>query len=358
MGKMPLAIQEVDDPSVWTGESSGGKETFCFDLTSRHLELLDRALKVVNRDQIPTQEISAVQFDLAEMDDDLKNLVHELKHGRGLLVIRGFPVDRYTISELEKLFWLVGIHFGDPVSQSVLGDRMGHVIDATDKDPHARGYRNHDELSLHTDFADVVAFMCVRKAKNGGESWFGSALHAHNVLFRENPEALETLYRGFPWFRSDEHGENSESITPWRVPVLSEYQGVVSCRYVRDYIMEGAAQDGGTPLTESEKAAIDAFDRVNHQPGAPVKFMLEPGEAVFINNLTVLHARTGYEDHDDPAQKRLLLRLWTKMRDSRPTVPELKIFDGENEHGIPPQPGRTPSFVRRTRRRTIAELMR
>ncbi|MFT5113438.1 MAG: hypothetical protein ACI8P9_002769 [Parasphingorhabdus sp.] len=57
-------------------------------------------------------------------------------------------------------------------------------------------------------------------------------------------------------------------------------------------------------------------------------------------------------------EKRLLLRLWTKMQNGRPTVPELKIFDGENEHGIPQQSGRTPSFARRTQRKSIAEVSR
>lgn len=149
---------------------------------------------------------------------------------------------------------------------------------------------------------------------------------------------------------------DSQAITPWRVPVFSECEGLVSCRFIRDYIYEGAAQDGGTPLTAIEEQAINAFDRTSHREGTPVKFQLEPGEAVFINNLTVLHARTSYVDHSDADKKRLLLRLWTKMHDGRPTVPELKIFDGNNEHGIPPQPGRTPGFVRRTVRKTIAEV--
>ena len=37
---------------------------------------------------------------------------------------------------------------------------------------------------------------------------------------------------------------------------------------------------------------------------------LEPGDVQLISNHTVLHARTAYQDHADPARRRHLLRLW------------------------------------------------
>ena len=40
---------------------------------------------------------------------------------------------------------------------------------------------------------------------------------------------------------------------------------------------------------------------------------LEPGDLQFVNNYTVLHARTGYQDHAEPALRRHLLRLWLKV---------------------------------------------
>ena len=36
--------------------------------------------------------------------------------------------------------------------------------------------------------------------------------------------------------------------------------------------------------------------------------MLEPGEALFMNNCIMLHKRTGFEDHEDPQRKRAGLR--------------------------------------------------
>ena len=37
---------------------------------------------------------------------------------------------------------------------------------------------------------------------------------------------------------------------------------------------------------------------------------LAEGDIQFISNHTVVHSRTAYVDHDDPAERRHLLRLW------------------------------------------------
>jgi len=36
----------------------------------------------------------------------------------------------------------------------------------------------------------------------------------------------------------------------------------------------------------------------------------QPGDIQLLNNAKILHAREAYTDHDDPAERRHLLRLW------------------------------------------------
>ena len=62
-------------------------------------------------------------------------------------------------------------------------------------------------------------------------------------------------------------------------------------------------------------------------------------DSVFVNNFTVLHARTIFKHVRDAQKKRLLLRLWMMG----PVVPEIQIYDSGREGGVPPQPGRKPS---------------
>jgi hypothetical protein len=39
----------------------------------------------------------------------------------------------------------------------------------------------------------------------------------------------------------------------------------------------------------------------------------EPGDMQFLKNSVILHSRTAYEDDEDPAQCRHLLRLWLNL---------------------------------------------
>ena len=40
---------------------------------------------------------------------------------------------------------------------------------------------------------------------------------------------------------------------------------------------------------------------------------LLPGDMQFISNHTIVHARTVYEDEEEPEKKRHLLRLWLSL---------------------------------------------
>ena len=53
--------------------------------------------------------------------------------------------------------------------------------------------------------------------------------------------------------------------------------------------------------------------------------MLEPGEAVFINNLELAHSRAAFVDGDGPFEKRRLLRMWLEGRPCRPVPQDMRI---------------------------------
>ena len=340
-------MQPITGPGVWTGVELGTKEAIVFELGARHLAELHANLKRVRDRGMNTESIERKDFPLHAIADELSACSADLQNGRGLLIVRGFPIDQYSLADLETLYWGFGAHLGVAVSQSVMGDKLGHVIDVTDSDPHARAYRNRQELTLHTDFSDIVSFLCVRKAKLGGLSWFASALAVHNEIQRTRPDLLAVLYRGFYWHRFSEEGADATPITPWRVPVFSCCSDKVSCRFIRGYISEAAVHESVEALTDVEVEALDYFEEIAHRDDMPIKFMMEPGEAVFINNFTALHARESFENYPEMDRRRLLLRLWMTVPAGRPIVPEVQIYDSGRAGGVPPQLGRTPSYARK-----------
>tara|TARA_Y100000588_G_scaffold391554_1_gene500528 strand:+ start:1232 stop:2275 length:1044 start_codon:yes stop_codon:yes gene_type:complete len=318
--------QPIDHPSAWRVVDFKSQADYGFDLNETHLRELDEALLSVKKQCLSLQEVSVDKFDLPTLSGELTEILNEVTHGRGFGVIRGFPVDKYSIEDMELLYFGLGCHFGNPESQSVIGDRVGHVMDMSDRDPNARAYRNRQGLKLHTDLCDVITMLSVSKAAIGGCSRYASGLACYNEICEIDKEALEILCRGFHMYRAGEQSQDELPYTPHRVPVFSYKDGYVSVRYIRAYI-HAAATQRNTRLTRTEVNALDLLDEVAQSPDIMLEIDLQPGDISIINNYTVMHARTPFENDPINGRVRHLLRLWLTVSQSRPVVPEINLFD-------------------------------
>ena len=53
----------------------------------------------------------------------------ELINGRGFVLLRGIPRERYSQAEMEMLYWGIGMHLGAPWPQNQFGHVLGDVTD-------------------------------------------------------------------------------------------------------------------------------------------------------------------------------------------------------------------------------------
>ncbi len=333
-----ICRNHIDHPSAWRGSDFASKDDFAFDLEARHLKAIERAMDRIRKQGLGLDDIERRHFELEEVAEDIAGLRRELRDGRGFFMLRGFPLERYSEDEIGMIYWGIGTHLGIGVSQSVLGDRLGHVKDFSKNDPNARAYRNNKELKLHTDLSDIVSLLSLSKAAEGGASQFASAVTVHNEILANHPEYLEPLYRGFRYYRAGEEAEGEEPVTPWNVPVFAYVDGRISTRYVRAYLEQGQAVLD-RPMSDLEVAALDYFDEVAARE--KVEFVIEPGEAVFQNNYVVFHSRTGFTDDEATGRVRHLLRLWIDVPENGyPAVKEMHLHATP---GIARQEGRMPS---------------
>ena len=293
---------------------------------------------------MPLESLTASDLPLGALEGAVNDLSEELRSRSGFAVVGGFPVEELSVEEVERFFWGVGLRLGRPVSQSVMGERLGHVRDVTKTDANARAYRNKSELTPHTDPADFLSFLCVSPAAVGGVSRFVSSMTIHEEIRATHPDLLDRLYRGYRYHRLGEHRPGSPAITPHRVPIFSVCEGVTSSRYVRQYLEVAADEDPDIELDEVDLEAVDLLEALAADPTLHHEFTLRAGEAVFANNFTVFHARSGFEDRPDHPPRHLL-RLWLAADPPRPLVPEILHYDGEP--GIPPVEGRVPSYATR-----------
>src|SRR5688500_17513339 len=82
------------------------------------------------------------------VDSDLRAAYEEVRAGKGIVLIRGLPLDG-TLEEFIDSVWEAGKHFGHALSQNAQGELIGHVIDATKEDSTPRMYRTNLELRPH-----------------------------------------------------------------------------------------------------------------------------------------------------------------------------------------------------------------
>jgi len=331
---MGLDLVTIPAANLWDRTDVPDVDAIAVDIPAGDLADLEAAARRLAADDVDPVEAGPGDLPLGALAPLVDDLATEVLHGRGIALLRGFPVERCTVDEVALMFWGIGLRLGRAVSQSVMGERLGHVINVTDADPHARAYRNRSELSPHSDPGDMVSFLCIRPAASGGVSRFVSSLSVFEEIRRERPDLLAVLARGFRYHNP---------ITPHRVPVFSECNGLVSGRFVREYVEIAADEDHSIVLTDVEREAIGYLEATANRPDLALDFTMAAGEAVMANNFTVFHARTAFTDDSD--RRRHLLRLWLAADPPRPVVPETMQYPGEP--GIPAQPGRVPSFASR-----------
>jgi len=341
----PIYPAQIDHPMAWRG-SDISKEDIAFDLTKQQVGALEEILRKLRKLGLQLGEIRAEHCRHPALDAAMERLFDEIQEGRGIIVLRGLPVEGHSVEDVRTMFWALGTHFGRGVSQSALGDLLGQVRDETPpgQPESARGYLSRRELSLHVDLGQIVGLMCVRQARRGGYSQYASGLAVHNEILAARPDLMPILYRGFPYHRRGEEAPGQAPITPYDIPVFSNCDGKVSVFMVRE-IINAAFRDLHRTFTPEEIDAIDAFRAAAQR--VQFEARLEPGEATFLNNYTVMHARSEFEDWDKPEQKRLMLRLWLDAeRNARPVVPEIHIYkNAGGRSGIYPQPGRLPAVA-------------
>ena len=336
-----LTKTKIDHPNAWTTDSVCSKSDVAYPLSKMELADLDQALCTVKAHGLDLESITARDFPLTVLSPALMQWLHEIQERKGLILLSGFPIDHYSKEDCGLIFWGIGAHMGQAQSQSLAGDRLGHVVNLGGKNARYRAYQNSTELALHTDATDIVGMMCLTPAKEGGLSGYAAAAAIYNELAENYPDALATLCEGFHYHLFGEQAEGESPITEQKVPVFSMKDGYLSISYLRSYI-EMAFAEQGKEKTPAEQDALDALDKVAHGPRCYQQFMLAPGDILLFNNYTVLHNRTAFADDDDPDKRRHMLRLGLRAHKPRPIVDDISAFG--KRAGIAKQAGRASVY--------------
>lgn len=331
----PAPSRPADASFAWSAVDQADPQTFTHwwsDEEMAALQAIAETALTTDHDALDPGAAPPLSQALARR---LEQIRAELQHGRGFVLLRGLPFDRWSVGQARLATWAIANAIGIPVSQTARGARLVDVMDTSRRETTPRQFSTSQELRLHTDPAsDLIGLACVRPAASGGDSVLASAVSVHDAMVRQRPDLAAQLYRGFHWHRFGEGRSADGPFSEDLVPVFSMHDEQLSCRYVRTPIVAGQ-KEAGQPLNASQIEALDLFDKLACSPELRVTFRLDCGDIVLVNNLTVLHARTQFVDHAEPAPPRRLFRLWLGgFQGFRQVAPALNYFNG-GQWGIP-----------------------
>jgi hypothetical protein len=312
--------REIQGPSAWYGPDLAARGDWVEHLSEAEIAEIDGAAARLADAGVDIPSIRRRDFPLPTLGPRLRRVLEEVLTGRGFVLLRRLPVERWSMRQAATAFFGLGAHLGAARPQNAQGHVLGQVVDLgkSSADPDVRIYQTRERQGYHTDSCDVVGLLCLRPAKAGGLSSLVSSVTLFNELRRRRPDLLPCLFEPI---ETDRRGEAPEGGRPYfRIPVFNWHAALLSTIYQRKYI-DSARRLVGAPLPPRQREALDLFDALAEDPGLNLAMEFRPGDVQWVHNHTVLHDRTAFEDWPEPGRKRLLLRLWLAPTEARPLPP-------------------------------------
>jgi hypothetical protein len=282
---------------------------------------IEAASQLLAATDMDWQNLEVDDFPLPTLAPRLSAIGEEVLDGRGFVLLRGLPIERWGRRMAAIAFLGLGLHWGSLRSQNRDGHLLGHVKDLglSSKDPNTRIYQTRERQNYHTDSCDVVGLLCLHPARSGGLSSLVSSVTIFNEMRQRRVDLARML---FAPIETDRRGEVPAGQEPFfRIPVFNWHAGLLSTVYHRPYI-ESARRFPGVPaLTQDQIEALNLFDALADDPAMHFRMELRAGDIQLVHNHTLLHDRTEFEDWPEPERKRHLLRLWLAPAKARPLPP-------------------------------------
>ncbi|BBK40695.1 hypothetical protein STVA_07150 [Allostella vacuolata] len=331
----PAAARDLPPPqagaAAWYGPDQARRADWLVTLDPSEVDEVEAAVR-----RLADADIAAIgreDFPLPGLGPRLAVVLADVLHGRGFALLRGLPVDRWSLREAAVAFFGIGAHLGRARSQNARGHVLGHVRDLGLKsdDPNVRIYQTSERQTYHTDSCDVVALLCLKTARAGGLSTLVSSSTIWNEMRRRRPDLLRLLLEPIA---TDRRGEVPAGMKPYfSIPVFSWHEGHLTAIYQRQYIDSAQRFPDAPRLTQAHVEALDLFDALANDPALHLHMEFRPGDVQLVHNHTLLHDRTAFDDWPEPERRRHLLRLWLACPGARPLPPAFAERYGSVEIG-------------------------
>ena len=312
--KLRLLDRAIRGRKAWRRDNLRQKDWY-LKIPDACLEEIDVVISNLRANPVPTIALDATDYRLTDCRRLMKRARAVLDDSVGFAVLDKLPVDRYSKEELTAVYWIMSEMIARPVAQSFDGTLLYDVHDTGKKiATRVRGDLTNQKLAWHTDYGfnyppPYIGLLVLRTGKAGGESFVVSLSNVHNELRRNCPDLLARLYRPYHWNRQGEYSPGDP---------VTNFNPVFWCdgKRLNGRVNRRLLQAGYRLMDESMDAegaaALDALYAAMDDLEMNFTFQLEAGQIQFLNNWGCAHQRSDYVDHDDPAKRRHLVRIFLR----------------------------------------------
>ena len=119
---LPTSVYQkvITDASVWKSQDLYLSQSWNVSLTQEQVDDLLFGLEQVKHLQIA--EINSSNFPIPKCQNLIKEILDELKFGRGFSLMHGFPVKGISDDDIARMYWGFCTHLGNGVTQGGTGD--------------------------------------------------------------------------------------------------------------------------------------------------------------------------------------------------------------------------------------------
>jgi len=317
----PRLTAPIDGPSAWR-RADLRPEDYRVVLSPACLDEIRRAAEKLRRFPLPTIVQDPAEFDLPHCRAAMTEVKRILERGVRFAIVDRLPLEEIGAAEATAIYWVLASLVARPVAQSLDGKLIYDVRDTGCAALPGSGVRpdqTNIELKFHTDNSynatppEYVVLLCLQGAKSGGHSRAVSFHTVHNALLTRRPEVLPRLCRPFWFDRQREFHPGEDPV--FSAPVFTT-GGELRARFSAHQIRGGHALKN-EPVDNEGAEALAAILDVFDDEALSADFDLEPGQMQFVNNRTLGHSRTAFEDYPEPERRRHLVRLWLRDQGRR-----------------------------------------
>lgn len=304
----PLPAEPVECPQAWLGEDLANSSSWIRHFSAEEIDELETAARDAAARGKALDELQRTDFHLPILQAAAGDWLRELDIGRGFILLRGLPVERWGLELSQYAYVALGLQMGSLSSQNAAGDLLGHIRDigADPNDPAVRLYKTNKAQGFHTDGADVIGLLCLRTAKQGGESRIVSSVSVFNHILSTRPDLAHLMFEAFHFDRQEERSEGEDPT--FELP-LTFYDGEKLRMFYLGWNIRIAQRHPHVPrLSQAQTELLDLIDATADQLALDMNF--QPGDIQLLKNSTMLHGRSAFVDWEEQDRKRHLLRIW------------------------------------------------